>query len=48
MGLKMGSLMGKGATNLGKKAAQSETGRAVGKAAVKGAAEGVQQDLTSR
>ena len=42
-----GAKLGAGAAKVGKKAAQSETGRSAGRAAVAGATEGVKQDLTN-
>lgn len=43
-----GSALGKGATRVGKKAAQSEAGRRATGAAVKGACDGVRDDMVSR
>ena len=45
---KFGSLLGKQAAKVGKKAAQSETGKRATKAAVKGACDGVRDDMMSR
>jgi hypothetical protein len=45
---KYGAVFGKGAAKYGKKAAQSEAGRRATSAAVKGACDGVRDDLTSR
>lgn len=43
-----GAKLGSGAAKVGKKAAQSEAGRSAGKAAIKGATDSVQKDLTDR
>ncbi len=44
----LGAKFGAGAAKIGKKAAQSEAGRSAGKAAIKGATDSVQKDLTDR
>lgn len=45
---KFGAAFGKGATKYGKKAAQSEVGRRATSAAVKGACDGVRDDMLSK
>ena len=45
---KYGAAFGKGAARYGKKAAQSEAGRRVTTVAVKGACDGVRDDMISR
>ena len=45
---KFGAAFGKGAAKYGKKAAQSETGRKATSAAIKGACDGVRDDMLSR
>jgi hypothetical protein len=45
---KFGAAFGKGAAKYGKKAAQSEAGRRATTTAVKGACDGVRDDMISR
>lgn len=45
---KYGAAFGKGAAKYGKKAAQSEAGKRATSAAVKGACDGVRDDMLSR